>query len=49
MPQKLPRAELYKKVWERPMIKVAAELQISDVGLKKICLRHEVPVPGRGY
>lgn len=31
------------------MTKVAAEYGISDVGLKKICGKHRVPVPGRGY
>lgn len=45
----LSRRELYDLVWVRPMIKVAAEFGISDVGLNKICKRHRVPVPGRGY
>lgn len=31
------------------MTKVAAEFQISDVGLAKICDRHRVPTPPRGY
>ncbi|MGC2306417.1 hypothetical protein [Candidatus Binatus sp.] len=31
------------------MTKVAAGLGISDVGLKKVCVRHHVPVPGLGY
>ena len=49
MPIELTREELFKKVWERPMTKVAAEYGISDVGLKKICDKHRIPVPGRGY
>jgi hypothetical protein len=31
------------------MTKVAADLQISDVALKKTCDRHCVPAPPRGY
>jgi hypothetical protein len=31
------------------MTKVAMELGISDVALSKICKKHRVPVPGRGY
>ncbi|MGE0667845.1 MAG: hypothetical protein AB7O49_14920 [Sphingomonadales bacterium] len=43
------RRELYDLVWARPMTKVAADLGISDVALGKICIRHRIPVPGRGY
>jgi len=49
MPTKLKRKELYDLVWERPMTKVSADLGLSDAGLRKICERHRVPVPGRGY
>jgi len=45
----LTREELFNQVWERPVIKVAAEYGISDVALKKICDKHRIPVPGRGY
>ncbi|PCJ61073.1 MAG: hypothetical protein COA65_02320 [Rhodospirillaceae bacterium] len=45
----LTREELFKQVWERPMTKVAADHGISDVALKKICDKHRIPVPGRGY
>ncbi|MGJ4993742.1 hypothetical protein ACQR0Z_04950 [Bradyrhizobium sp. HKCCYLS3077] len=31
------------------MSKLAREFGISDVGLKKVCDRHRVPTPGRGY
>lgn len=31
------------------MTKVAAEYGISDVALGKICEKHRIPVPGRGY
>jgi hypothetical protein len=36
-------------VWSRPMTKVAEDLGISDVALKKICDKHRVPTPPRGY
>lgn len=45
----LTREELFNQVWERPMTKVAADYGISDVALKKICDKHRIPVPGRGY
>ncbi len=48
-PHQSTRQELYAQVWTRPMTKVAAELEISDVALKKICVKHRIPVPGRGY
>ena len=35
--------------WERPVTKVATELEISDVALHKICRKHNIPVPPRGY
>lgn len=49
MEKLLTRAELYEMVWARPATKVGAELGISGVALGKICRRHEVPVPERGY
>ncbi|MBZ5526809.1 MAG: hypothetical protein LAN71_02765 [Acidobacteriia bacterium] len=47
--RKITRAELYEKVWKTPMQKLAAEFGLSDVGLAKLCKRHQIPVPGRGY
>jgi hypothetical protein len=46
---KLTRRELYERVWQIPMRTLAKEFKISDVGLKKICDRHDVPTPGLGY
>jgi hypothetical protein len=46
---RLSRQELYDLVWSEPMRKVAARFQLSDVGLKKICTKHRIPVPARGY
>jgi hypothetical protein len=45
----LTRKELHERVWSTPMRTVAQEFGISDVGLAKLCRRHEIPLPGRGY
>ncbi|WP_315731256.1 MULTISPECIES: hypothetical protein [unclassified Bradyrhizobium] len=50
MPEhELTRRAMYDLVWSQPMIKVAESFGISDVALKKICDRHRVPTPARGY
>jgi hypothetical protein len=46
---KLTRRELYAKVWSQPIRTLAKEWGISDVGLAKICKRHNIPRPGLGY
>lgn len=43
------RLELFKKVWETPIIQLAKEYGLSDVGLAKICKKHNIPRPPRGY
>jgi hypothetical protein len=43
------RKELYEKVWQTPMSKLAKEFGLSDRGLAKICARHDIPCPPRGY
>jgi hypothetical protein len=45
----LERKELYKQVWKKPMCRLAPEYGISDVALKKICKKLNVPTPPRGY
>jgi hypothetical protein len=47
--QELTRRAMYDLVWSRPMTTVAEDLGISDIGLKKICDKHRVPTPPRGY
>jgi hypothetical protein len=42
---KWDREELYKKVWQFPLRKLAAEYNISDVGLAKICKKLKIPLP----
>ncbi|MCX7027690.1 MAG: hypothetical protein NT061_09460 [Spirochaetes bacterium] len=43
------REELYKLVWERPMTSLANEYHISNVGLRKVCVRYDIPVPQVGH
>lgn len=45
----LTRKELYSKVWTTPVLKLAKEFNLSDVGLAKICKKHDIPKPGLGY
>ena len=45
----LSRVELYERVWTIPMRTLAKQFGISDVGLAKLCRRHAIPLPGRGY
>jgi hypothetical protein len=46
---RLTRAELYEKIWATPMRTLAKEFGMSDVGLAKICRKHNIPVPPVGY
>jgi len=46
---RLTRAELYKKAWATPVRTLAKEFGMSDVGLAKICRKHDIPVPPLGY
>ncbi len=43
------RKELYDQVWSTPMIKLAKKYALSDRGLSKICNKHDIPCPPRGY
>jgi hypothetical protein len=45
----LPRRALYERIWAAPVRTVAQELGISDVGLRKICQKAQIPLPERGY
>jgi hypothetical protein len=47
--RQLSHRDLYELVWARPVTKIATDFGISDVALHKICKKHRVPVPGRGY
>jgi len=43
------RNELYEQVWSEPVSRLAPKYGISDVGLKKICKKLNLPTPPLGY
>jgi hypothetical protein len=43
------REKLFDEVWATPMTKLAKAYGLSDVGLRKICVALDVPLPPRGY
>ena len=45
----ITRNQLYERVWTVPIKTLAVEFGISDVRLGKICRKHNIPLPGRGY
>ena len=49
LPVRLSRETLYEQVWQTPMNRLAARYGITGNGLAKICARHKIPYPPRGY
>ena len=45
----LTRNELYDLVWSVPLLTLSRKYAISDVGLRKICVRMEIPLPKAGH
>ena len=45
----MTRQELYDLVWKEPMTHAAKSFGISDVALRKTCVRHGIPTPPAGY
>ncbi len=45
----IEREKLFDQVWEVPMTKLAKTYCLSDVGLRKICVTLDIPIPPRGY
>ncbi|MBU1513252.1 MAG: hypothetical protein KKA25_04080 [Alphaproteobacteria bacterium] len=45
----MTRQALFEAAWERPLTEIAEDIGITSTGLKKICDRHDIPTPGRGY
>jgi hypothetical protein len=43
------RHKLFDEVWSSPISKLAKEYKLSDVGLRKICVTLDIPLPPRGY
>ncbi len=46
---KLNRRELYDLVWSTPMTALAKKYLISDSGLRKICVKMDIPLPKAGH
>lgn len=49
MLEQYDRAKLLDEVWTEAVTIVAPRYQLSDVGLKKLCGRLQIPTPPRGY
>lgn len=45
----LSREDLYEQVWSTSTLQLAKKFGISDVGLAKVCTRHQIPKPPLGY
>ncbi len=45
----LKRADLYNVVWIEPVETIARRYKLSGSGLVKICKKHRIPLPPRGY
>lgn len=43
------REEIYEMVWSEPLSKLARKYSISDNGLRKICKKHNIPLPTNGH
>lgn len=49
MDLKLTRKELYNLVWSKPLTHIAKEYGFSDNGIRKICIKNNIPLPKAGY
>lgn len=47
--QRLTRQEMYDLVWSVPASKLSEQFGLSGRGLAKLCERHDIPVPERGW
>ena len=45
----LSRKGLYDLVWSIPMTKVGEQLAVSDVAIRKIYVKMDIPRPPQGY
>jgi len=43
------RDELYREIWQQPLLKLAPKYGNSSLMLGKVCRKLWIPVPGRGY
>jgi hypothetical protein len=49
MKTKFTREELYNLVWSTPLSVLSKKYDISDNGLRKICIRMNIPLPKNGH
>lgn len=49
MREQYDRTRLLDEIWAEPICKVAPRYGLSDVGLKKLCARLQIPTPMRGH
>lgn len=47
--QNFTREELYQLVWSEPMLTLSKKYLISDSGLRKLCIRLDIPIPRAGH
>ncbi|EED30565.1 conserved hypothetical protein [gamma proteobacterium NOR5-3] len=45
----MTRQELYDLVWSKPITHIAKEYGMSDQGVRKHCVKADIPLPPRGY
>ena len=45
----MTRKELFDAVWKTPLVKLAEQYGISNVAIKKKCVKYEISTPPRGY
>ncbi|WOJ95527.1 hypothetical protein R0137_09695 [Congregibacter brevis] len=45
----MTRQELYDLVWSKPMTHIAKDFGMSDQGVRKHCVKSEIPTPPLGY
>lgn len=43
------RRQLYDLIWSEPLLTLSKKYNISDVGLRKMCVRLDIPLPEIGY
>lgn len=43
------RQEFYDLVWKESLLSLSKKYRISDVGLRKICIRMNIPLPKNGH
>jgi hypothetical protein len=49
LPTCIDRKELWKSLWDRPAVRVAGELGISNNALAALCRAHKIPRPRAGH